>query len=389
MCAPARRFLSLLCFLSLCPLALLAAPAPSHAAPGVSVTADAAILMDWRTGVVLYEKNAYRVRHPASLTKVLTAIVTLENCEIQDVVTVAPEAGRVPGSTVGLRSGQQFTVEDLLHCLLLASGNDAACALAIHVAGSIPAFAEMMNQKARQIGAINTHFANPHGLDAPDHLTTAYDQGLIARYALGIPFFGDTVATRVADVDRLDRDIVMRLSNTNALLSHFAGADGVKTGTTSGAGMSLIASATRQDHKLVAVVMHSDARWNDAARLLEYGFTNFALINPFKKGQVVRTVRVKGGELDRVALVAGADLAVIVPRSAVDRVVISEPAGSVTAPCMPGAPCQEVGIWLDGQKMASIGLFARQEVKRKTIFRLFYTRIVMPLVSLMLRSRLY
>jgi len=363
--------------LVLAPAHLALAQTPSGQAP--RITADAGILMDFATGTVLFEKKAHELRHPASLTKIMTAVVVLDKCPLQDVVTVPPEATRVPGSTAGVRAGQKFTVEDMLYSLLMESANDVAVTLAVHVAGSVEAFAGLMNAKAFSIGARNTHFSNPHGLTAKDHLTTAYDLALIARHALQYPLFAETVRTRVAEIDRLDKDVVMRLHNTNRLLQHFEGADGVKTGTTTASGRSLVASATRDDHKLVSVVLHSDSRWDDAARLLRYGFDRFILLYPFRRGEFVRTVRVKGGMASRVTLVAGGDLVVVAPREYADRLELSDLPQSIDAPCATTKPACVLRAYLDGRETASVPLYPDREVKRKNLWHLIDTYVLRPL----------
>lgn len=363
------------------PLRLARAASSSVASP--RITADAGILMDFTTGVVLFEKKAHELRHPASLTKIMTAIVVLETCGLQDVVTVTTEATRVSGSRAGIRPGQKFTVEDMLYSLLLESANDVALALAVHVAGSVTGFAEIMNEKAWEAGARNTHFSNPHGLTEPDHLTTAYDLALLARHALRYPLFAEAVRTRVAEIDRLDKPVVLRLHNTNKLLQHFEGADGVKTGTTSASGRSLVASATRDDHKLVSVVLHSDSRWDDAARLLDYGFDRFVLLFPYRRGDMVQTVRVKGGMESRATLVAGDDLAVVAPREYALRLELSDLPRTIDAPCLTTRPACRLAAFLDGRELASIPLYPKRDVRPRTLWRIFLAHVLLPLSRLL------
>jgi D-alanyl-D-alanine carboxypeptidase (penicillin-binding protein 5/6) len=367
--------------LAVVPAGWASAAAPAAASP--RITADAGILMDFTTGVVLFEKNAHVMRHPASLTKIMTAIVVLETCGLQDVVTVVVEATRVSGSRIHIRPGQKFTVEDMLYSLLLESANDVAVALAFHVAGSEPAFAEMMNEKAWEIGARNTRFHNPHGLTERGHLTTAYDLALITRHALRYPLFAEAVRTRVAEIDRLDKEVVLSLHNTNKLLQHFEGADGVKTGTTSAAGRSLVASATRDDHKLVSVVLHSDSRWDDAARLLRYGFDRYVLLRPYRRGDLVQTVRVKGGMESRVTLVAGEDLAVVAPREYAGRLELSDLPGALEAPCLTTKPACRLIAYLDGRDLASVPLYPVRNVQPRTFWRMLRAYVLQPLSRLL------
>lgn len=275
------------------------------------VTADAAVLLDWVTGVRLYDKAADVRRHPASTTKIVTALVCLEYGNLTDVVKVSPLAASLGGASMKLDPGDRFTLDQLLTGLLMVSGNDAALAIAEHVAGSQEGFARLMNIKARELGCTNSHFINPHGFTAKGHMTTAYDLALLAREALRNRHFAAIVRTR-EELVAFDRDQRM-LRNTNRLLWSFEGAEGVKTGTTDPAGKCLVAAATRDGHRLIAVVMHSDDRFADAARLLDWGFDSSDLSRPLLRGQTARTVPVSGGAAPRVTLVAVQDLAVVVP----------------------------------------------------------------------------
>ncbi|BDG59446.1 D-alanyl-D-alanine carboxypeptidase family protein [Caldinitratiruptor microaerophilus] len=292
---------------------------PAPVPPPPRLTAAAAILMDWETGQVLYEKNATQKRPPASTTKVLTAILALERARLDDVVTISSRAARVPGSSMYVRAGETYTLQELLYGLLLHSGNDAAVAIAEHVAGSVEAFAQLMNEKARAIGARSSHFLNPHGLHQPGHYSTAYDLALITRYALENPVFAEIVRQRHAEI--LVGEETRALRNTNRLLWMYEGADGVKTGTTSAAGACLIASATQSDpdsflpQKLVTVVLDADGRWRDSIRLLEWGFTNFRLARVARAGEVIGYLPVAGGLDPWVPIVPRRDLAAAVPRA--------------------------------------------------------------------------
>ncbi|MGB9826330.1 MAG: D-alanyl-D-alanine carboxypeptidase family protein, partial [Desulfofundulus sp.] len=206
------------------------------------VTADAAVLMDATTGQVLYAKNAHQPRPPASTTKILTALLAIEGGKLDQVVTVSPGAAAVGESSMHLFPGQHLTLEQLLYGALLRSGNDACVAIAEHIAGSEANFVLLMNQKARQLGARDSHFCNPHGLPARGHLSSAYDLALLTRYALKNPTFKSLVSTRYHGFSTPPWG-EYHLHNTNRLLWSYQGADGVKTGTTSEAGMCLVASA--------------------------------------------------------------------------------------------------------------------------------------------------
>lgn len=283
--------------------------------PGLPrVTAAAAILLDWRTGQVLYAKNAYRPRAPASTTKILAAIVVLENARLNEKVKVSQYAAWTPGSHMPLEPGQELTVGELLWGILLRSANNGCVAVAEHIAGSERAFVEMMNRRAAQLGCRKTHFRNPHGISVRNHYTTAFDLALMARYALTLPAFETIVRTREAtlELDGGDEGL-MRLSNTNRLLWTFSGAEGVKTGTTDAAGKCLVASATRNGRRLVSVVLASADRYADTAELLEWGFDNFATVRIARAGRPLATVGVSGGLERRVHLAPEEEFWVAVP----------------------------------------------------------------------------
>ncbi len=235
------------------------------------IVAKAAVVIDAATGAVIYEKNAHQRRAPASTTKMMTALVTLEKARLDEVVTASPNV-KVEPSIIGLDPGDQLTVEQLLYGLLLPSGNDAAVALADHVGGSMSRFAALMNARAEQLGLKDTHFVNSHGLDVDGHYSSAYDLAIIARTALQNPVFGKIVATREY---RIAAPIRWMFKNNNQLLGSYPGADGVKTGYTDNAGRCLVASATRSSKRVISVVLDSDAMWDDSTALLDYYFTNY------------------------------------------------------------------------------------------------------------------
>lgn len=232
------------------------------------LSASEALLADSETDQVLVAVNPDNPRPMASTTKLMTALLTLERSELGDRVVVSSGA-LVGESSMGLQAGEVVTVEDLLWGLLLNSGNDAAIALAEHVAGSVPEFVAMMNARAAELGLTSTHFANPHGMDAPEHHSSAYDLWRLAEATLAYPKFAEIVATQSRIVAGHP------LWNSNELLGSYPGADGVKTGTTQLAGESLVASATRDGHRALAVILGSSARYADARALLDFYFSVF------------------------------------------------------------------------------------------------------------------
>lgn len=232
------------------------------------VTAPAAVLAGGDTDQPLAGKNIHERLAMASTTKIMTALLVVERANLDDTITVSPTA-LVGGSSMGLQAGEIVTVEDLLWGLLLQSGNDAAVALAEHVAGSEAEFVALMNERAVQLGLADTHFVNPHGLDAPEHFSSAHDLWLVAEAAMTYPKFQEIVASQ--SYVAAGRTLL----NINELLDRYPGADGVKTGTTQAAGQSLVASVTRDGHRSMAVVLGSEDRYADATAIFDHYFASF------------------------------------------------------------------------------------------------------------------
>lgn len=262
-----RRILSLLLlFLFIGQATILAAPPPPK------VDAEAALLMVAGTRRVLYSVNADAIMYPASTTKIMTLLVALERGDLSSIVTISARAAGCDGSSLGLRAGDRLTLGDLLTGMMLVSGNDAAEAVAEHIAGSVPAFVELMNARAEKMGLTRTHFSNPHGLPEPvNHYTTASELARITAQGLQNPEFARIVATRNYIVPFVNRAAV-RVTSTNKLFKTYPAANGVKTGYTEAAGDCLVASARQGGVQLIAVLLNDDERWTDATHLLDYGF---------------------------------------------------------------------------------------------------------------------
>jgi D-alanyl-D-alanine carboxypeptidase (penicillin-binding protein 5/6) len=360
-------------------------PDPTWKITGPSLSAGAAVLMDWRTGQVLFERSAFRRREPASTTKVLTALIALERAHLDDKVKISRRASLTPGSSMYVKQGETYSLHDLLHGLLLRSGNDAAVAIAEHVSGSVEAFAKLMTERAQELGAKDSHFANPHGLTDPQHWTTAYDLALITRTALRNPTFATVVALRERPLsfEYLDRDVV--LHNTNRLLHIMPEADGVKTGTTSAAGACLVASATRADQKLIAVLLHDGNRWNDSARLLQWGFTSFQLAFAGREGEVLRTVPVKNGKVTEVPLSLAGDLPVVMPRTTKEEPTLTvQMNGELVAPLKKGQMVGTATVSHGKISYASSALMVAQDVPKASLFDKI-NRAIQPLLHWLTR----
>lgn len=233
------------------------------------VSAQSAIVYHGDTGRVLWEKNADAKMLIASTTKIMTAVVAIENCDLSETVTVTKEMADVEGSSMYLQAGAQYTLRELLYGLMLASGNDAATAIAIHVAGDEQAFAERMNQKAAELGMTQTSFENPHGLDGATHYSTAADMAKLAAYAMENSVFAEIVGTRNTTIKGLT------YVNHNKLLWQCEGVTGVKTGYTMAAGRTLVTSCERNGQRLICVTLSAPDDWNDHEKLYDWAYATY------------------------------------------------------------------------------------------------------------------
>ena len=246
----------------------------------ISLDSRIALIYDRASGRILYEKNGNKQTPMASTTKIMTAIVVLENANLTDVVTISSKAAGIGGSRLGLKKYDKITVNDLLYGLMLRSGNDAAIALAIHVGGSVEGFAEMMNNKAKELGLVNSHFVVPHGLDNDGHYTTAYELAKIADYALNIDKFKEIVSTRNTTI--YINGYAKAINNTNQLLGSVSGVYGVKTGFTNGAGRCLVTACKRDDLDVITLIIGANTtkqRTSDTIKLIQYAYNNFEIVN--------------------------------------------------------------------------------------------------------------
>lgn len=323
-----------------------------------AISARKAIVLDALTGRVLYEKNADDRSLIASTTKIMTALVVCQQCNVLDRVKIPAEAVGVEGSSMYLKEGEVLTVQELLYGLMLHSGNDAAVALAIYCGGTVEGFAELMNDKARALGLENTHFVNPNGLDAPGHYSTARDLAVLAAYAMSDPVFAQTVSTKqVKCGDRY-------LTNHNKLLWRVEGADGVKTGFTKAAGRILVSSAKRGDRRLVCVTINAPDDWNDHAALLNEGFEGYAVKRILSAGEILGTTEVVGGEAGTVELMAGADFDYALGAEETPRVELPEH-GFVYAPVCRGGEAGMAYVMLGDAVIGRVPMVYGETVEQK------------------------
>ncbi|HBG17366.1 MAG TPA: D-alanyl-D-alanine carboxypeptidase [Firmicutes bacterium] len=343
---------------------------------GPKIYASAAILVEAVSGMILYAKNEHQQRAPASTTKIMTAIVCLEKGKLDDIVIISPKAAGTGGSSLWLKAGEMISFHELLEGVLLRSGNDGCVALAEHVAGSEQGFVRLMNRKAKEIGALNSNFRNTHGLTTPNHYTTAFDLAQITRYGFAHPEFSRIVGAKEEAIEWYLGEKSRIARNTNRLLWSFAGADGVKTGTTSRAGYCLVASATRDGRKFIAVVLNSPDRWGESARLLEYGFSNFSLKLLCKADTPVTEVKIRQGAPSVVSLYPRRDLMVVIPKGkegeAQKKVILDY--GALIPPVKAGASVGKISFYYQGQEVEWVELFPMERVQREYWWNRFFRR---------------
>lgn len=336
------------------------------------ISAKKAILTDAQTGRVLFALNADSQSLIASTTKIMTALVVCEQCNVLDRVRIPKKAVGIEGSSMYLREGEILTVQELLYGLMLHSGNDAAVALAIYCGGTVEGFVALMNDKAHRLGLTNTHFANPNGLDAPGHYSTARDLATLAACAMDNPIFYQTVSTRSVTAGNRS------LRNHNKLLWRLEGADGVKTGFTKAAGRILVSSATRQGRRLIAVTINAPNDWQDHTQLIEQGFADFTVQKVVSRGDCVGTVEIAGGESGCVSLISDGDFYYALAEGEKPEIVLNGP-GFIYAPVVKGADAGIAHICLGNKTVGTIPLVygdtvEQHRVKEKSFWEKIFGR---------------
>ncbi len=322
-----------------------------------AISAQKAILMDATTGRVLYEKDADSRSLIASTTKIMTALIVCEQCNVLDRMTIPKEAVGIEGSSMYLKAGEVLTLQELLYGLMLHSGNDAAVALAIYCAGTVEGFAGLMNDKAHALGLTGTHFENPNGLDSPGHYSTARDLAVLTAYAMENPIFAQTVSTKTVTVGS------RALRNHNKLLWQVEGADGVKTGYTKAAGRILVSSAVRQGRRLIAVTINDGNDWADHASMLDDGFCEYRVEQIVSRGQNLGTVAVFGGVEEQVNVLAAEDFSYSLMEGEEPQIVLSAP-GFAYAPAVAGEDAGYAYVCLGDKAVGKVPVVYEKTVEQ-------------------------
>ena len=362
---------AVLCILLMIPTLSISASALS----GEELSAPSAVLVETDSGKILFEKNKDEQRPCASITKVMTLLLVMEALDtgkihLDDVVTTSAHAASMGGSDIWLEEGEQMTVDEMIEATAVASANDAAVALAEHIAGSEEDFVKMMNEKAQELGMTQTTFLNCNGLDEDGHLTSAYDVALMSRELLR--------HNKILDYSTIWLDTLRsgetQIVNTNKLLKTYPGITGLKTGTTSEAGSCISATAQRDDLSLVAVVLGAPSgkeRFSDAASLLDYGFANFSTVK-LSMTEELYPIAVEGGMQDTVDIVCEGSSAVTVPKGEEANVIQSaELEESLSAPVEKGQKAGTLRYTLNGETVASFDVVTADAVEAMTFLTVF------------------
>lgn len=353
------------------------------------ILADSAILVEASTGRIIWEKNPDALREPASMTKMLTCVLALEKLDPNKEVMMSREGIFAEDNTLSWSESDSISAHDMITAVLLVSENGGAIALAQAISGSTLQFADLMNDKAKELGCKNSNFANPNGLPDPNHYSTASDMARIAVYCMKNPAFREIVGTRRTSIHWLyPKDKWSELNNTNELLGKYKGANGIKTGWTKAAGGCLSSSAKRGDVELIAIVMHSpdhDTRFDDAANLFNYGFERVRMVDAIDKNRVEKTIFVRGGRQATVTvgaqddlkfpLLAGEDAKFFKITYDLPKIVDAGKGIKI------GQVLGEAVLRYDGKPVARVPLVAREKVKGGFSLSSFIISILAPLLT--------
>lgn len=327
----------------------------------LDLSAKSAVVINADTGNIIYEKNADEQRAMASTTKIMTALLTAESGSLDEKFTADSYAIKVEGTSMGLREGDIVTRRALLYGMLLPSGNDAANAAAVSVSGSMGEFVKLMNKKAEKLGLKNTHFANPSGLDAEGHYTTAYELALLAKAALENPVFAEICKCSSARVEFGNPPYMRSLANSNKMLWQYEGCTGVKTGFTDNARRCLVSSAERGGVRLISVTLNAPDDWNDHKKLLDYGFTQVKPTRIVLPSPIA--LPVVNGEDNQVELILNEEITAALTQKETEELyfhITAEP--FLYAGFEKGKKAGEVSVYLKDKKLFTADLITKNKV---------------------------
>ncbi len=363
----------------------------------LELEATTAILIDAKTGEILFSKNKDVQLTPASMTKIMTALLAIENLDMDTVVTIDDETPYTEGNIIYMHKGEKFTVEQLLKAMLVTSANDCAVALAKTMSGTIKDFSNLMNGKAKELGAKNTNFVNPNGLDDKGHVSTAYDMAMIAKEAMKNETFREIVAMTSYTVPKTNKNKKRPLYTTNRLLSdkyndivvngeyrkpYYKNAIGIKTGYTPVALGCLTAAAEKNGTELISVVMHSSdfGRFADTIALFEYGFANYSTYTVYDKGEAVETIKVKGGKPDEVKGITSWDACVTLQKGENKDLVTEKIVwdNNLVAPIAKGTTVGAITLYKDGEPVAVTDIVAADKVEEGMFSFLYNGHVAYP-----------
>ena len=334
--------------------------------PLPQVTAHSAIVMEAKTGTILYARDIDTKRYPASTTKMMTLITALAHGNLDDMVRISHRAAEAEGSTLWLEEGDRVRMEELLTGMMMVSGNDGAMAVAEHIGGNVPRFAALMNDMAREVGAYHTHFVNPSGLPDEHHYTTARDLALIAAHGYANPDFVRIVSTKEKHFNWV-KDPTHFLRNENQLLWLFTGANGVKTGYTDAAGRCLVSGAIADGVQIIAVVLDSTYMWDDSIALLKYGASKVKSSLIVKRGENMGSVAVRYGERKTVRTQTA--MSIRLPIAAdIEYEKRVEHSLLLSAPIKKGDVVGQLIVSCEGRDIESVDLIAAEDMEVRSFF---------------------
>lgn len=338
------------------------------------VSASSAIVIEAETGQVIFEKDADTRRPMASTTKIMTALLAVESGDLAREIVIPQEVCGVEGSSIYLQEGDKLTLEALTYALMLESANDAAEAIAVGLCGSVEAFCELMNTRARELSLNDTHFENPHGLSSDGHYTTARDLARLAAYAMNNEKFKEIVSTDSKRIERADRG--MFLKNHNKLLRLYDGAVGVKTGFTKSSGRCLVSAAERDGLTLVAVTLNAPDDWRDHTEMLDLGFASLQRVTLIREGESAFIVPCIGTEKGDVIIKSREGLTSVMPagrRNITRRVILPH---YIWAPVMKGDTAGRIEFYEDGEYLGEVSLYIEEDCPRAEYKKSFFEKII-------------